>query len=412
MRITERLRSGWNAFMGRDPTPSNVTHTYTTSYYPGGAMGTRFGERSIIDATINRIAVDVAQITVEHANIDEEKRYRSSVDSHLNECLTLAANDDQTGRAFMQDAAHSLLQEGVIAIVPTDATDNPMLTEAYDIGSLRVGKVVQWYPQEVKVELYNERIGKTEQRIYPKYMVALPENPFYTIMNQPNSTYRRLVEKLRQLDVIDRQSSSGKLDIIIQVPYSTKSKIHKEQAETRRQDIESQLAGSKYGVAYIDGTEKVIQLNRAIENNLFNQVEYYTKMFYSQLGLPMSVFDGTADEATMLNYQNRTLEPIISAIVDSMKWKFLSKSARTRGQSIVFFKDPFKMVPLSQIADIGDKLRRNEIATSNEIRSIIGMKPSEDERADMLENPNMPTKDENVPAKEVDTGGVPPDKVR
>lgn len=412
MRITERLRSGWNAFMGRDPTPSNVTHTYTTSYYPGGAMGTRFGERSIIDATINRIAVDVAQITVEHANIDEEKRYRSSVDSHLNECLTLAANDDQTGRAFMQDAAHSLLQEGVIAVVPTDATDNPMLTEAYDIGSLRVGKVVQWYPQEVKVELYNERIGKTEQRIYPKYMVALPENPFYTIMNQPNSTYRRLVEKLRQLDVIDRQSSSGKLDIIIQVPYSTKSKIHKEQAETRRQDIESQLAGSKYGVAYIDGTEKVIQLNRAIENNLFNQVEYYTKMFYSQLGLPMSVFDGTADEATMLNYQNRTLEPIISAIVDSMKWKFLSKSARTRGQSIVFFKDPFKMVPLSQIADIGDKLRRNEIATSNEIRSIIGMKPSEDERADMLENPNMPAKDENVPAKEVKTGGVPPDKVR
>lgn len=412
MRITERLRSGWNAFMGRDPTPSNVTHTYTTSYYPGGAMGTRFGERSIIDATINRIAVDVAQITVEHANIDEDKRYRSSVDSHLNECLTLAANDDQTGRAFMQDAAHSLLQEGVIAIVPTDATDNPMLTEAYDIGSLRVGKVVQWYPQEVKVELYNERIGKTEQRIYPKYMVALPENPFYTIMNQPNSTYRRLVEKLRQLDVIDRQSSSGKLDIIIQVPYSTKSKIHKEQAETRRQDIENQLAGSKYGVAYIDGTEKVIQLNRAIENNLFNQVEYYTKMFYSQLGLPMSVFDGTADEATMLNYQNRTLEPIISAIVDSMKWKFLSKSARTRGQSIVFFKDPFKMVPLSQIADIGDKLRRNEIATSNEIRSIIGMKPSEDERADMLENPNMPTKDENVSAKEVKTGGVPPDKVR
>lgn len=412
MRITERLRSGWNAFMGRDPTPSNVTHTYTTSYYPGGAIGTRFGERSIIDATINRIAVDVAQITVEHANIDEEKRYRSSVDSHLNECLTLAANDDQTGRAFMQDAAHSLLQEGVIAIVPTDATDNPMLTEAYDIGSLRVGKVVQWYPQEVKVELYNERIGKTEQRIYPKYMVALPENPFYTIMNQPNSTYRRLVEKLRQLDVIDRQSSSGKLDIIIQVPYSTRSKIHKEQAETRRQDIEDQLAGSKYGVAYIDGTEKVIQLNRAIENNLFNQVEYYTKMFYSQLGLPMSVFDGTADEATMLNYQNRTLEPIISAIVDAMKWKFLSKSARTRGQSIVFFKDPFKMVPLSQIADIGDKLRRNEIATSNEIRSIIGMKPSEDERADMLENPNMPSQDEKVPAKEVETGGVPPDKVR
>lgn len=412
MRITERLRSGWNAFMGRDPTPSNVTHTYTTSYYPGGAMGTRFGERSIIDATINRIAVDVAQITVEHANIDEEKRYRSSVDSYLNECLTLAANDDQTGRAFMQDAAHSLLQEGVIAIVPTDATANPMLTEAYDIGSLRVGKVVQWYPQEVKVELYNERIGKTEQRIYPKYMVALPENPFYTIMNQPNSTYRRLVEKLRQLDVIDRQSSSGKLDIIIQVPYSTRSKIHKEQAETRRQDIEDQLAGSKYGVAYIDGTEKVIQLNRAIENNLFNQVEYYTKMFYSQLGLPMSVFDGTADEATMLNYQNRTLEPIISAIVDAMKWKFLSKSARTRGQSIVFFKDPFKMVPLSQIADIGDKLRRNEIATSNEIRSIIGMKPSEDERADMLENPNMPSQDEKVPAKEVETGGVPPDKVR
>lgn len=393
MRITERLMHGWNAFLGRDPTPPNVSRYVSAPPQPLMSISAR-NQRSIIDAVLNRIAVDVAQISVEHARLDEEKRYRDSIKSKFNNCLTVNANTDQSARAFMQDCAESLLTEGVIAIVPTTATENPILNGSYDIGSLRVGRVTQWYPQHVVVSLYNEITGNREERTFPKSMVALPQNPFYTIMNSPNSTYRQLVNKLRQLDTIDAQSSSGKLDLIIQVPYSTRSKIHKEQAETRRKDIEDQLAGSKYGVAYIDGTEKVIQLNRAIENNLFNQVEYYMKMLFSQLGLPQAVFDGTADEATMLNYQNRTIEPIISAIVDSMKWKFLTPTARTQGQSVVFFKDPFRLVPVNQIAEIADKFTRNEILSSNEIRSLVGFKPVEDPRADELRNSNMPVQDE------------------
>lgn len=395
MSLKDRLQHGWSAFMGRDPTPSYVSTSYGYSgRSPDHVHLTHGNERSMITATLNRIAVDVASISVEHAKLDEDKRYKEPMHTNLNECLTMAANCDQSARAFMQDAAMSLLDEGVIAIVPTQATANPMLTEKYDIGSLRIGKVVKWYPQYVTVNLYNEITGEKEDRTYPKAMVALPENPFYAIMNEPNSIYQRLVSKLRMLDSIDAQNSSGKMDLIIQVPYQTHSDLRKQQAEERRRNIEEQLSGSKYGIAYISGSEKVIQLNRAVENNLFSQVEYYMTMLHSQLGMPQSVFDGTADEATMLNYNNRTIEPIISAIVDSMKWKFLSRKARTSGQSIVFFKDPFKLAPVSQIAEIADKFTRNEILSSNEVRQIIGYKPSDDPAADQLRNSNMPVQDQ------------------
>lgn len=399
MTIKDRLQHGWNAFMGRDPTPKNPVYSAGFgSYRSDRTILSRGNERSVITATLNRIAVDVAQVTIEHARLDDNKRYKEPMATSLNECFTTSANADQTGRAFIQDAAMSLLDEGVIAIVPTEATANPMLTESYDIGSLRVGKVVQWYPQHVRVLLYNENTGLKEERVFPKAMVALPENPFFAIMNEPNSTYQRLVQKLRQLDTIDAQSASGKMDLIIQVPYSTHSATRKAQANNRRNEIEQQLTGSRYGIAYIDGTEKVIQLNRAIENNLFSQVEYYMNMLHSQLGMPPSIFDGTADEATMLNYQNRTIEPIVSALVDAMKWKFLSKKARTMGQSIVFFKDPFRLAPISQIAEIADKFTRNEILSSNEVRQIVGMRPSDDPRADELRNSNMPAQDEEPPA--------------
>ena len=395
MSLKDRLQHGWNAFMGRDPTPAApITATYWGAGRPDHVILSRGNERSIINATLNRIAVDVASIAIEHARLDDEKRYREPISSMFNECLTVAANCDQTARQFLQDAAMSLLDEGVIAIVPTTATEDPRYTGSYDIGSLRIAKVIEWFPQHVKVNIYNEMTGLKEDRIYPKSMVALPENPFYAIMNEPNSTYQRLVTKLRQLDMIDTQSSSPKMDLIIQVPYSTHSATRKAQADQRRSEIETQLTGSKYGIAYIDGTEKVIQLNRAIENNLFTQVEYYTNMLHSQLGMPPSVFDGTADEATMLNYQNRTIEPIISAIVDAMKWKFLTKTARTKGQSIVFFKDPFKLAPISQVAEIADKFTRNEILSSNEVRQLVGFKPSDDPAADELRNSNMPQQDE------------------
>lgn len=387
MSLLDRIQHGWNAFMGRDPTPPR--NYYQSTYQPGHTMMSRHNERSMVTAIFNRIAVDVASISIEHARLDDEKRYRETCKSSLNECLTMNANVDQSARAFLQDAAMSLLDEGVIAIVPTEATADPRFTTSYDIGALRIGRVTQWFPRHVKVELYNDVTGNKEEIIFPKSMVALPENPFYQIMNQPNSIYQRLKQKLRQLDVIDNQSSSGKMDLIIQVPYSTHSTVRKNQANSRREEIEQQLNGSKYGIAYIDGTEKVIQLNRAIENNLFSQVEYYMNQLYSQLGMPQSVFDGTADEATMLNYNNRTIEPIISAIIDSMKWKFLSKTARTKGQSIVFFKDPFKLAPINQIADIADKFTRNEILSSNEIRQIVGFKPSDDPSADELRNSNL-----------------------
>lgn len=389
MGLKNRLVHGWNAFWGRDPTPS-YGYGHVDTYRTSSLVMSRGNEQDMINAALNRIAVDVAAISVEHARLDEDKRYKEPMKTQLNERLSIAANMDQSSRMFMQDAAMTLLCEGVIAIVPTRCTKDPRISDSYDVGSLRVGLVTQWFPRHVRVSLYNEDTGQREEHIYPKNMVALPENPFYEIMNKPNSTYRRLLEKLRQLDSIDRESASGKLDLLIQVPYTTKSETHKRQAETRRKDIEDQLSGSKYGVAYIDGTEKVIQLNRAVENNLFAQIEYYTKRLFSQLGLPESIFDGTADEATLLNYTNRTIEPIISAITDSMRWKFLSKRARSEGQTIFFFNDPFKNVPLAQIAEIANAMVRNEVLTPNEVRSKIGFKPADDPKADTLHNASMP----------------------
>lgn len=396
MSLRERLQHGWNAFMGRDPTLT-VYPSYPDTYRPDHVRLSRGSERTIINSILNRIAVDVATFNIEHVQRDENKRYKESKKSSLNDCFTVNANTDQTARMFLQDAAMSLLDEGSIAIVPTTATADPRFTNSYDIGSLRIGKVTQWYPQQVKVSLYNEMTGQKEERLYPKSMVALPENPFYAIMNEPNSIYRRLVEKLRMLDVIDRESSSGKLDLIIQVPYSTRSGIRKDQAEKRRAEIEQQLTGSKYGVAYIDSSEKVIQLNRAIENNLFNQVEYYTNMLLSQLGMPPSLFDGTADEMTIMNYQSRTVVPIITAIVESMHWKFLTKTARSQGQAIMFFNDPFRFTPISKLAEIANSLNRNEILTSNEIRQIIGYKPSDDPKADELKNSNLYNEVDDAP---------------
>ena len=403
MSILNRLQHGWNAFLGRDPTPPS---TYATSNTPPYQQSTtsfyNASPKDIINAALNRISVDVAALKIEHANLDEEGRYKEVRKSQLNNCLNVNANSDQTARMFMQDVAMSLLTEGYVAIVPTEATENPMLNGSYDIGSLRVCQITHWYPQHVTVNLYNEITGDKEERTYPKSMVAIPENPFYEVMNRPNSTYRRLIRKLRQLDQIDDESASGKLDIIIQVPYSTRSKIHKEQAETRRKDIEEQLTGSKYGVAYIDATEKVIQLNRAIENNLFSQVEYYTKMLFAQLGLPQEVFDGTADESVMMNYQSRTIEPIVAAIVDSMRWKFLTPSAR-RKQNIMWFTQPFKFATATDIANNADKFIRNEILTKNEFRQILGFRPSSDPTADELSNPNMPQKDKVQPEATVET---------
>ena len=388
MGLIQRLQHGWNAFIGRDPTA--YKNLGPESYLRPGRMRIRRGnERSIITNTFNRIAVDVATHRIEHCRLDENGRYMEPMKSDLNECLTMQANIDQSARAFLQDCAMSLLDEGSIAIVPVDTTENPRITGGFDIQSLRVGKVVGWYPRDVKVELYNDRTSKTEQITLPKSFVALPENPFYSIMNEPNSFYQQLVRKIHQLDVIDEESASGKANLILQLPYTIQSQRRREQADMRLRDVESQLASSKYGITYIDGTEKVTQLNRAIENNLFTQVEYYTKMFHAQLGMPETVFDGTADEVVMQNYNTRTIEPIISAIIDAMKCKFLTKTARTQGQSIMYFTDPFKLTPTTALADLGDKLIRNEILTKNEFRQIIGFKPSMDATADQLSNPNL-----------------------
>lgn len=400
MNLKDRLQHGWNAFLGRDPTPTYVS-SYSSTTRPDYIHLSRGSERSMVNAVLNRIAVDVAAISIDHARTDENGRYKEPMKSQLNECLNLAANDDQTGRAFIQDIAMSLLDEGVVAIVPTKATENPMKTGSYDIGAIRVGRVVEWFPTMVKVNLYNEMTGQREDHMFPKAMVALPENPFYETMNEPNSIYQRLCTKLRQLDVIDNQSSSGKLDLIIHLPYSIKNPLKREEAKNRMKDIEDQLVNNRYGIAYIDGTEKITQLNRSIENNLFNQVEYYFNQLLSQLGMPPSVYDGTADEHTMLNYQKRTIEPIISAITDTMKWKFLTKTARSQGQTIMFFNEPFKLATTTDLANNADKFIRNEILTANEFRQIIGFKPSDDPNADRLSNPNMPEQDKVSPDGEV-----------
>ena len=389
MGFFERLQHGWNAFRNRDPTYGYTNLGMSYSYRPDRVRLTRGNDRSIATAVFNRIAMDVSAIAVKHCKLDENEQYVETIDSNLNSCLSLEANIDQTGRSFIQDVVMSMLDEGCVAIVPVDTVVNPTSTSSIDILSMRTGKILDWYPEHVKVRVYNDRIGKKEDIILLKKMVAIIENPLYAVINEPNSTMQRLMRKLSLNDITDEHTASGKLDLIIQLPYVIKTQARRDQAESRRKDIENQLAGSKYGIAYTDGTERITQLNRSVENNLMKQIEYLTSMLYSQLGITQSVLDGTADEQTMLNYNNRTIEPIISAIVDEMKRKFLTKTARTQGQTITFFRDPFKLVPVNDIAEIADKFTRNEIMTSNEIRQIVGMKPSDDPKADQLVNSNI-----------------------
>lgn len=396
MGLIDRIQHGWNAFRNRDPTPSyNIGYSY--GYRPDRVRFTRGNERSIVTSVYNRIAMDVSNISIKHCRLDDNNRFIDEISSGLNNCLNLEANIDQTGRAFIQDVVMSMLDEGCVAIIPVDTTLNPKETNSYDILSMRTGKIMEWYPSHVKVKLYNDRTGQKEEVILPKNMVGIVENPLYAVMNEPNSTMQRLIRKLSLLDVTDEQTASGKLDLIIQLPYVIKSEARRQQAEQRRKDIEMQLASSKYGIAYTDGTEHITQLNRSVENNLMKQIEYLTSMLYSQLGISQEVLDGTADEKTMLNYHNRTIEPIISAIVDELKRKFLTKTARSQKQSIIFFRDPFKLVPVNNIAEIADKFTRNEILTSNEIRQIIGMKPSDDPKADQLINSNINQSSKEAP---------------
>ena len=387
--LGSRLRNAWNAFRNRDPTSSYKDVGSGYYYRPDRVRLTRGNERSIVTSIYNRIAVDVASVDIKHCRLDDNDRFISEINSDLNSCLTLEANIDQTARAFKQDLVMSMFDEGCVAIIPVDTTLNPNVTNSYDILSMRTGKILEWYPAHVKVRVYNEKTGKREDITVPKSTVGIIENPLYAIMNEPNSTMQRLIRKLSLLDIADEQTASGKLDLIIQLPYIIKSEARKQQAEQRRKDIEMQLAGSRYGIAYTDGTEKITQLNRSLENNLLKQIESLQNTLYAQLGITQAVLDGTADEKTMLNYNNRTVEPIVSAIVDEMKRKFLTKTARSQHQSIMSFRDPFKLVPLNNIAEIADKFTRNEILTSNEIRQYIGMKPSDDPKADQLINSNI-----------------------
>lgn len=388
MSFGSRLKHAWNAFTG------NIQMNYrdlgmSYPYRADRPRMSRGNERSIVTSVYNRIALDVAALNVQHVRLDENGRFLSVIDDGLNNCLTLEANVDQTARSFIQDVVISMFDEGSVAIVPVDTTTDPNVSGSYDIQSLRVGQILDWYPQYIRTRVYNEQMGRKEDIVVPKSAVAIIENPLYAVINEPNSTMQRLIRKLNLLDVIDEQSGSGKLDLIIQLPYVIKTEARRQQAENRRKDIESQLSGSKYGIAYTDGTEHITQLNRSVNNNLMSQIEYLTSMLYSQLGITQSILDGTADEKTMLNYNNRTIEPIISAIVDEMKRKFLTKTARSQHQSISFFRDPFKLVPVNDIAEIADKFTRNEIMTSNEIRQVVGMKPSDDPRADELRNKNL-----------------------
>ena len=385
--FSSRLKKAWNAFKNRDPTFNYQGAGY--SYRPDRPRLTRGNERSIVTSVYNRIALDVSSMTIQHIRLDNNGRFVEAIDSDLNSCLTLESNIDQTSRAFIQDIVMSMLDEGCVAIVPIDTDVDPNSTDSYKIYSMRTGKILDWYPSSVRVRVYNDRTGNKEDIVVQKSKVAIVENPLYAVINEPNSTMQRLMRKLSLLEVTDEQTASGKLDLIIQLPYVIKTEARRQQAELRRKDIEMQLAGSKYGIAYTDGTERITQLNRSVENNLMKQVEYLTNLLYSQLGITQTILDGTADEQTMLNYYSRTIEPIISAIVDEMKRKFLTKTARTQLQSIAFFRDPFKLVPVNSIAEIADKFTRNEIMTSNEIRQIIGMKPSTDPKADKLINSNI-----------------------
>lgn len=401
INIGARLKHAWNAFTNRDPT------YYRQSIGPGYTLRpdrprlSRGNERSIVTSIFNRIALDVASVDIKHCKLDKNGRFAEEINSDLNTCLTLEANIDQTSRAFIQDIVMSMLDEGCVAIVPVDTTINPASSDSYNIKTMRTGKIVEWYPAHVKVRLYNDKTGEKEDVILPKKQVAIIENPLFAIVNEPNSTAQRLMRKLSLLDVTDEQTASGKLDLIIQLPYLIKTDARRQQAEERRKQIEDQLANSKYGVAYTDGTEKIVQLNRSLENNLMKQIEYLTEMLYSQLGITQSIMDGTADEKTMLNYNNRTVEPFVAAIVDEFKRKFLTKTARTQLQTIMYFKDPFRLVPVNDIAEIADKFTRNEIMTSNEVRQIVGMKPSNDPKADELINSNItqPTKEEQAEPK-------------
>ena len=388
LTIGSRLKHAFNAFMNRDPTVGQGSIGPGYSMRPDRSKLTRGNERSIVTSIYNRIAIDVAAININHCKVDENGRLVENINSSLNSCINLEANIDQTGRAFMQDVVMSMLDEGCVAIVPVETSINPSVSSSYDIFSMRTGKILEWYPEYIRVRVYNEKTGQREDITVPKKAVAIIENPLYAVMNEPNSTMQRLIRKLNLLDAVDEQSGSGKLDMIIQLPYVIKSEARRKQADKRIKDIEDQLKGP-YGIAYTDGTEKIVQLNRPIENNLMKQIEYLTNMLYSQLGITQTVLDGTADEQTMLNYHSRTIEPIISAIVDEMKRKFLTKTARTQMQTIKFFRDPFRLVPVGNIAEIADKFTRNEVLTSNEIRQIIGMKPSDDPKADQLINSNL-----------------------
>lgn len=407
LTFTSRLKKAWNAFTNnRDPTYIPQYRDIGTSYVyrPDRVRFSRGNERTIATSVYNRIAMDVASIAFKHCRIDKNGRYIEDIKSGLSDCLSVEANIDQTGRSFIQDVVMSMFDEGAVAIVPVDTSFDPTKSTSYDILSMRTGKILEWYPAHVKVRVYNDRTGRKEDIILPKRSVAIVENPLYAVINEPNSTMKRLVRKLNILDAIDEQSGSGKLDLIIQLPYVIKTDARKEQAEKRRKDIEDQLKGP-FGIAYTDGTEKITQLNRPVENNLMKQIEYLTNQLYSQIGMTASVLDGTADEKAMLNYNNRTIEPIASAIVDAMKRSFLSKTARTQGQTIMFFRDPFKLVPINNIADIADKFATNEILSSNEIRQIIGMKPADDPKADELRNSHL-----NHPEDQMPMGELPPEE--
>ena len=388
MSLGARLKHAWNVFTANETVGARWDIGPSYFYRPDRPIFSRGNERSIITSVYNRIALDVAAISIQHVRLDDEGRFTSVMNSTLNDCLSLEANLDQTGRAFIQDIVQSMLDEGCVAIIPVDTDIDPD-EGSYKIETMRTGKILEWYPQHVKVRVYNEQTGKKEDVLVSKRTVAIVENPFYAVMNEPNSTMQRLIRKLNILDAIDEQSGSGKLNLIIQLPYVIKTEARRQQAEKRRKDIEEQLSGSKYGVAYTDGTEHVVQLNRPVDNNIMSQIEYLTSMLYSQLGLTQTIMDGSADDKTMLNYLTRTVEPILSAIVDEMKRKFLTKTARSQKQSILFFRDPFKLVPVSEIAEIADKMTRNEIMTSNEIRQKIGMTPSKDPNADKLRNSNL-----------------------
>ena len=402
MNIGSRLKHAWNAFLNRDP-PGSRYYGGGYSYRPDRMRFSRGSERTIINAIYNRIALDAASITINHVKLDENNRFDSIIDSGLNYCLNIEANADQTGRGLIQDIVMTFLEEGVAAVVPEKTNFDPRYSNSYEIYSMRVGVPVEWYPNHVRVRLFNELTGQKEEITFPKKMVALIENPFYAVMNAPNSTMQQLVRKLALLDVVDEQAGSGKLDMIIQLPYVIKSQARRDQAEQRRAEIEKQLSGSKYGIAYTDGTERIVQLNRSLENNILKSIEYLTNMVYSQLGVTQEILNGTADEKTMNNYMNRIIEPVISAIADEFKRKFLTNTARTQGQSIMFFRDPFRLAPVSMIAEMADKFTRNEIMTPNEFRQVIGMKPSKDPKSDQLANRNIASADEGMPMQGEET---------